>query len=117
MKTLCVLVLAASGLIVGTANGDEPKGYRVNLQAVRVGTTDFNAGDYKIFVNRDQEKIQFMALKTGQRTDVAAKVEDNPSKFERTEVILQEVNGVRQIHEIRIGGTKLRISIPEGASL
>lgn len=117
MKTLCVLVLVISGLMIGTANGDEPKGYRVTIKDARVGATALNAGDYKLLVHRDEGKVQLMDVKTGELIDVPAKVEDTPSKFERTEIISEEVNGVRQIHEIRIGGTKLKVSIQEGAAL
>lgn len=109
MKTICALMLAICGLMIGIARGDEPKGYRITLSDGRIGTAQLDAGEYKMLVHRDEPKVQLMEIRTGNVIDVAAKVETVDSKFERTEVHSQKVDGENQITEIRIGGTKVRI--------
>lgn len=113
MKKYCVLMLAISGLLIGTARGDKPKAYSVNLSEGRIGTSDFDAGEYKILIHRDEMKAEVMDARTGDVFDVSAKVETNDSKFSRTLVISQMTDGVRRITEIRIGGTPYRINFGE----
>ena len=109
MKTIGCLTLAIAGLTIATARADKPARYPVSLQESKIGTTQVKTGEYRLLVHRDEAKVQLMNLKTGDVVDLAAKVEDGPEKFSNTEVHAQEVNGVRQVLEIRIGGTKLRV--------
>ena len=115
MKTIFVLMLAMSALVIGSARADDPKGYRINLSAARIGTTDVDAGEYRLLVHRDEPKVQLMDGRTGELTDFAAKVETVQSKFDNTEVLSRTADGVKQIVEIRIGGTKLRVDFQKAS--
>jgi hypothetical protein len=115
MKKFCVLVFAVSGLVVGTAYGDKPKGYSVTLTEGKIGASDFDRGEYKVLIHRDEMKAELMDVRTGDMFDVTGKVETADSKFEHTEVYSRNVDGVKQITEIRIGGTPFRVDF-RGAS-
>lgn len=119
MKLLCVSILAALGLLVSVANGDEPKSYKVTIDTARIGTVDLKAGEYKLLVHRDgaEHTLQLTEVETGRVTEVAATVESTDRRADQTEVLSTEVNGVKQIHEIRIGGTKFRIAFARAAAL
>jgi len=110
MKTIGVLVLAICSLAINTAYGDEPKSYKVTLSDARIQSTEIAAGEYQLLVHRDEPKVQLMHTKTGNVIDAAADVESLGPKFDRTEIRTQEVDGVKQIVEIRIAGTNLRIT-------
>lgn len=119
MKITFILTLAVFGLLVRTAYGDAPKSYSVVLSSATIGTAELDGGDYRMLVHRDgnEPKVRLTELKTGNATDVAAKVESVDKKFEATAVVSREVDGVKQITEIHIGGTKLRIVFQQGSSL
>jgi hypothetical protein len=68
------------------------------------------AGEYKLLVHRDDLSVRLLEIGTGKVVDLAGKVEDADLKFKRTEVHWQDINGVRQITEIRIGGTTIRLN-------
>jgi hypothetical protein len=108
MKT--ILILAILGLARSSAYGDEPHGYRVTLPEARIGRLDLYAGEYKLLVHRDDLKVQILEISTGTVVELAGKVENADSKFKRTEVRSQDINGVKQIMEIRIGGTRIRLN-------
>lgn len=110
MKRIFILILALLGVARSSAYGDEPKGYRVALPEARIGRLDLYAGEYKLLVHRDDSSVQLQELGTGKVVDLAGKVEDAGSKFKRTEVRCESVNSVRQITEIRIGGTAIRLT-------
>ena len=112
MKILCAILLAGAGLLGSTAFGDEPKTYRVELASGKIGTAALQGGQYSMLVHRDgtENKIRITEVKSGNAIEVAGKVENGTQKFERTEVHSKEVNGARQISEIRIGGSTLKIS-------
>lgn len=110
MKTLIILILAILGLARSSAYGDQPKGYRVTLPEARIGRLDLYAGEYKLLVHRDEPRVQILEISTGTVVDLAGTVEDAGSKFKRTEVRSQDAHGVRQITEIRIGGTGIRLN-------
>ena len=109
MKTGCALVLVMCGLIVGPARADRPKGYGIALSDARIGATAVGTGEYRLLVHRDEPKVQLMVMRTGEVLDLAAKVENTESKYQRTEIISETVDGVKQIREIRIGGARLRL--------
>jgi len=109
MKLKCMLLIAAFGLLAATASAEEPKSYRLQLSAAKVGTAALDGGQYKLFIHRDgsEPTVRFIHEKTGNEISVPAKVE--------TEVhTTTEVNGAPQILEIRIGGTTLRVSFQQG---
>src|SRR5450755_474826 len=117
MKMKCAIILLVFGLSITSAYGDEPKNYRIQLSNMSVGTAQLAAGEYSLMVHRDgnEQKIRLIEINTRHAIDVVAKVEVAGEKFKRTEVHAQEVNGVSQISEIRIGGTNFRISFPQGS--
>ena len=117
MKITCFSLLAVVGLLVPTTYGDEPKRYSVTLASANIGTDQFNDGEYKLLVHRDEPKVSLMEIRTGKVIDVVAKAETGDKKFDRTEVYSQEVNGVKQINEIRIAGTRLRIDFRRDPSI
>ena len=55
-------------------------------------------------------KIALTELKTGKLIELEAKVESVEKKFPTTEIHSKKVDGVSQISEIRIGGSKTRIT-------
>lgn len=116
MKTVSVVVLAMFGLTISIARGDKPKGYRITLTETRLGTLAVEEGDYQVLVHRDESKVEIRQIKTGEMIDTAAKLETAESKFERTEVYTQNVNGVKKLMEIRIGGTPYRVTFPEAVA-
>lgn len=117
MKLLCVLVLAAGGLLVAVAYGDDPKSYKITVADVNVGTTQLKAGEYQILIHRDgaEPKVVFTPVGSSDSIEVAAKVESADKKYDATQIHSKDVKGIQQISEIRIGGTKLRIAFPEGS--
>jgi hypothetical protein len=108
-------MLAMSGLMLGTARADEPKRYSVNLAEARIGSTDLEAGEYKVIVHRDESKAELMDAESHKVFDLTGKVQEVESKFSRTEVISQIVDGVKRVNEIRIGGTKFRVDFRQGS--
>ena len=117
MKLKYASILAAFGLLIASAYGDEPKNYRIQLSKTNIGTAELAQGEYTMLIHRDgnDEKIRFTEVNTRRAIDVVAKMEVADEKFKRTEVHAQEVNGVSQISEIRIGGTNFRISFQQGS--
>ncbi len=117
MKTRCVLMFAAFGLLIAPMYGDSPKNYRIELSGANIGTVELTAGEYKMLVHRDgdEPKVRLTEVRTGNVIDIAAKVESGDKKFERTEVHSRQVNGATQISEIRIGGTTFRIDFQQGS--
>lgn len=110
MKKLLIVILALLGLAHSSAYGDEPKSYQVALPEARIGRLDLYAGEYKLLVHRDEGRVQILEILTGAVVDLAGKVEYADSKFKRTEVHWQGRSKVRQITEIRIGGTTIRLN-------
>jgi hypothetical protein len=116
---MCVGILAVFGLLVTTAYSDEPKSYGIELSSAKIGTAELDAGEYTMLVHRDGDEpnVRLTEVKTGNAIDVPAKVESVGKKFAMTEVHSRDVNGAKQISEIRIGGTKLRIDFRQGSSI
>jgi hypothetical protein len=109
-------MLALSGLMLGSARADEPKRYSVSLAESRISGIDIAPGEYKVLIHRDEAKAEVMDTRTRAVIDgLTPKVEEAESKFNRTEVVFQIVDGVRQINEIRIGGTKIKVNFRQGS--
>ncbi|MDR3703940.1 MAG: hypothetical protein P4L56_30105 [Candidatus Sulfopaludibacter sp.] len=108
MMTVLALALAvlASALVAGTPN---LKTYRITLaNPSRIGSNQLAPGDYKLAV--DTASVRVTELKTGKSVEASAKVETGEEKFNHTAVTSQKVDGVNEIREIRLGGTKILIA-------
>ena len=107
-KMTCFLMLAALGFLVAAANADPSKGYRITLSdAAKIGTAELRPGNYTLVF--DAPKVRFTELDSGKAIELEAKVESVDKKFDTTEIHSQQVDGVRRINEIRLGGSKTRI--------
>jgi hypothetical protein len=110
MKTInpAAFLLGAALLVTG-AFADEPKNYKINVpNQARIGQAEVQPGEYKIIV--DAPKVQMVHVKSGKTIDVNAKIETAEAKFDNTAVASTNVDGVRRIVEIRIGGSKTKLS-------
>ena len=117
MKIMGAFLLAALGLFAAIAYGDEPKRYRVELAKATIGTVEIAGGQYTMLVHRDgaESKVRLTEVRTGTEVDIAAKVESGDQKVDATEVHSRNADGAKQITEIRLGGTKLRIDFRQGS--
>jgi len=105
MKYLAIV--AVFGLVAGSAYADQS--YRITLSSVsKIGNIEFKPGEYKLVV--DTPKVRFTDLNTGKEVELAAKVEQAAEKNDHTAIHSKSVDGVAQISEIRIGGSKTRIA-------
>jgi len=109
MKTAFIWIIVLVGWTVAPANADEPKSYDVSLSAGRVAGVEVTDGQYKLLVHRDEGKVQLRDLRSGDIFDLTGELEPSDSKYDRTEVHATTVGGVREVVEIRLGGTKYRI--------
>jgi len=109
IKTLGLAILLAAGFLAPSATADQPKSYRITISAAsKVGQAEFKPGEYRLVV--DEPKVRLVELKTGKSVELDAKVESGDRKFDSTEIRTAEVNGVSQIRQIRIGGTKTSVA-------
>jgi hypothetical protein len=105
-KMTCIAILLAFGFLTATAMADQS--YRITLSnASKIGNAELKPGDYKLVV--DAPKVVLTELRTGQSIELEAKVENMDEKVDNTEIHSNSVDGVSQINEIRIGGSKTRI--------
>ena len=106
-KITFIAILLAFGFLTVAASADQS--LRFTLSDVsRIGTTDLKPGEYKVVV--DAPKVVLTDLKSGKSIQLEAKVENMDEKFDRTEIHSSRVDGVSQIKEIRIGGSKTKIA-------
>lgn len=96
------------------SSADQPKEYRVTLPTATVGTTALDAGEYKVLIHRDESKAVLQNPRTGDKIDIAGQVQTVERKFDATEVHSQDVNGVKQILKINLGGSKFSVDFPQG---
>lgn len=109
IKMTCLAVLLAFGFLTVMASGDQSKSYRITLSdSLKVGSAQLQPGEYKLVV--DAPKVRFTELKTGESVELEAIVENVDRKFSDTAVHSQRVDGVSQLKEIRIGGSKTKIA-------
>jgi hypothetical protein len=107
IKTTCIAILLAFGFLTCVASADQS--YRITLSnASKIGSIELQPGDYKLVV--DVPKVIFTELRTRKSVGLAAKVENVDEKFDKTEIHWSQVDGIRQIIEIRIGGSKTKIA-------
>ena len=103
----CLAILAAIGLVAGSALADQS--YRITLSTVsKIGNIEFKPGEYKLVI--DTPKVSLTNLNSGKAVELEAKVEDAETKTDHTAIHSTKVDGVAQISEIRIGGSKTRIA-------
>ena len=115
MKKTCAFLCIALGLMLGTARADSPKTYKVSLSEARIGTTDLDAGEYKVLIHRDEGKVEIMDLRSGELINVTGKLQVVDEKYDRTEVHSNNADSVKRITEIRIGGTKYKIDFRDAS--
>jgi hypothetical protein len=109
MRTRLLLILLNVGLAAGLAVG-AAKTYAIDLfQPVMFGSTQLKPGHYT--VNVDGDKAVLRNGKLGGEAPV--KMEDAAEKYGRTSVVLLEESGQMRIHEIHIGGTKMKLVFAE----
>jgi hypothetical protein len=102
----CLAILAAIGLVAGSAFADQT--YRITLSTdSKIGNLEFKAGEYKVV---DAPKVLLTDVNSGKAVEIEAKVEEADTKHDRTEIHSKLVDGVSQISEIRIGGSKTRFA-------
>jgi len=103
----CLGILAAIGLVAGIAFADQS--YRITLSTdSKIGNLEFKAGEYKLVV--DAPKVRLTQANSGKAVELEAKVEEADTKHDQTQIHSTRVDGVSQISEIRIGGSKTRIA-------
>ncbi|MBZ5618895.1 MAG: hypothetical protein LAQ69_09260 [Acidobacteriia bacterium] len=113
IKKTCLAVLLALGFLAMMASGDQSKSYRITFSdSFKVGDAELARGEYKLIV--DAPSVRFTELKTGKSVELEAKIEDGDEKFDQTAVHSQRVDGVSRINEIRLGGSKTRITFSKG---
>ncbi len=105
-KLTCIAILLVAAFLVPAASADES--YKFNLgKGYKIGSSELQAGDYRLVVGGP--KLVLTEVKTGKTVEFAAKVENSDKKFGSTEVHSKKVDGVNQISEIRIGGSKTKV--------
>lgn len=114
MKRIVLPIIALFAALAATSFADQPKGYSVTLPSATVGTATLNAGEYRILVHRDESKVELQNVRTGDKIDVAAKLQTLDKKVDKTEVYSQDVNGVKQILRINLGGSKFCVEFQQG---
>lgn len=106
-KMTCIAALLVFGFLTVTASADQS--YRITIGTIsKIGNAELQPGDYKLVV--DAPKVVFTELKTGKSVELEAKVENMDERIDKTEIHSGLVEGVNQIKEIRIGGSKTRIA-------
>jgi hypothetical protein len=105
MRTRLLLAFMAAGLAVASA-----KTYAIDLfQPVMLGSTTLKPGHYTVNVDGDKA-----VLRNGKiEGEAVVKMEDADQKYDRTSVVLLNNDGQMHIHEIHIGGTKMKLVFAE----
>jgi hypothetical protein len=107
IKMMCVAILLAFGFLMTTASADQS--YKLKLsKASRIGSAELRPGDYKLAV--DGQKVVLTELSTGKSIELVAKVENMDKTCDSTEIHSSQLDGVSQISEIRMGGSKTKIA-------
>jgi hypothetical protein len=109
-KMLTVLALALACLTsLVAADTPDLKTYPLILKSPsKILSNELATGQYKIAV--DTASVRVVDERTGKAIEVAAKVETVEKKHEYTSISSERVDGVSQIREIRLGGSKVVIS-------
>lgn len=103
-------VLAALVLFAGSAAADKPKKCSLSFNKVtKIGAYEFQPGEYTLQLHGHDPAVVF-ADASGNETPVEAKVSAGDSKWDHTEVLSNTTDGVRQVVEVRIGGSKTSVA-------
>jgi hypothetical protein len=106
-STRLLATLLFIGLVAGTARAD--RSYEISLSSVsKIGNVQFKPGEYRLVV--DAPKVRLTHLSSGETVELDAKIQESDTKSEHTSVHTQQVDGVSRISEIRIAGSKTRVS-------
>jgi hypothetical protein len=106
-KMTCLAILLT--LVFLTANASADQKCNLTLRdPSKIGTAELQPGEYKLVV--DAPKVVLTELKTGKSIELAGKIETANEKFDNTQVHSNNVNGVAEISEIRIGGSKTKVA-------
>jgi hypothetical protein len=109
MRWLCAIIVV--GCFGGSALADQPKTYRITLRsASTIGAMELQPGDYKLFVDTHEPKVQLHHVDSGKITELEAKVETGDRKFDNTAITSDRSGGANRIKEIRIGGSKTLVT-------
>ena len=105
MKLLAILFVM--GLIAGSTWADQS--CKITLSSVsKIGAIEFKPGEYRVVV--DASKVRLTRVETGKTVELEAKIQEADTKSEHTAVHSQNVDGVSRISEIRMAGSKTRIT-------
>ena len=103
MMLRSLILVLAIGLSVASA-----KTYDITFTStVKVGSMDLRPGKYSIAV-MDESKVRFTDA-NGKALEASATVSTGDRKFQSTTVDSKEVNGVTQVSEIDLGGSKTKL--------
>ena len=106
-KMTCIAILLALGFLTPAASADESCRFTLTNTS-RIGNAELRPGEYKLVI--DAPKVVLTELNTGKSIELEANVENVDKKFDRTEIHSKQVDGVSQISEIRIGGSKTKVA-------
>lgn len=103
MTKKLLVAFAVLGLAVASA-----KTYSITLfQTSVLGSTELQAGDYKLEVTNDK-----VVIRSGRRSHEApVKVETGNEKYKSTTVRYANGGGKYKIQEIRLGGTNMKLIV------
>lgn len=102
MKLRSVVVFTMLGLSIAAA-----KTYEITIDnQMKAGSVTLKPGKYNLKV--DAPKVMFTD-NTGKSIEATGKVVNADKKFDNTTVDSKQVNGVAEIQEIDLGGTKTKI--------
>jgi len=102
MKLRSVVVFTMLGLSIAAA-----KTYEITIDnEMKAGTVTLKPGKYNLKVN--EAKVMFTD-DAGKSVEATGKLVTTGKKFDNTIVDSKQVNGVAEIQEIDLGGTKTKI--------
>jgi len=110
MKIMSAVLLA---LLASLCFADTPndKMYKISLASPStIGANQLAPGEYSLAV--DAASVRVVEVKTGKTVEVPARVETAEKKFSSTAITSTKVDGIAQIREIRLGGSKFQIIFP-----
>jgi len=106
----CLAIVVALGFLAGTAQGDNPKNYRISISQVsKIGAEELQPGDYQLAVHSHDAKVRFTHVNSGDAFEFEAKIEIVGEKIDNTAIHSDTSSGVNRIREIRLGGSKIRV--------
>ena len=100
------LILALIGLI-SIAYADQTCNIKLS-NVSKIGDVEFQPGEYKLSI--DTPKVSLTHVNSGKEVELQAKVEQSDAKFDVTSIYSTLVDGGSKITEIRIGGSKTRVT-------